>query len=614
MSAVGERAVSSQVVSHLAAIDRRRTWLTVLCLALGMLFIGLYVHLRFSHAVGELTYFKAAYDEDTYYNQALMDRTSVFYRLLSDHVLEAFAHGGWGHGLVLVLLDALLPVAAALAAYLLAGLVARRPSVRALLSLLLVFAPDLLSMGVSSIWDGQWNPSYLRSLIPHGDVLVPDYSTSYLGVLRSPEPQWAWTLLFLHWWLGLRLLGEAQQGRAGATGWWTGLLAVNVTFAFSYVFVALPAFLLAVAVVPVLLAKRVPARWFGAWVLTLALPALLVLAYLVTQPMAAGGASLVFASRLPVITPAAVLALLLSVAWALRFMRVRRIDLVDAYAALAGALPLALLNQQLVTGIMVSTRDWERYANYPLLMLSAIWLLRSLAPTEPAGHRFMRHLPAVCVALVVWTVLPAARDTYQQWYGTNDESLAIARALEKVPAQYQALPIVLEKVGLATLIQTRLDRGEYIGAYAGLFFNPVPDLRERPLKQHLDALSQKHQLYEYLFRTGVTPARLERALQAEASARSGYHLAFFFSFADHWYPATDNRRVREREIREAIPLIVEEYSALRERVPDSWRKPVLHVARKPLEAGGVYEVERLSAQPLAQGEVIVHLQRFRGTP
>src|SRR5690606_11718404 len=143
--------------------------------------------------------------------------------------------------------------------------------------------------------------------------------------------------------------------------------------------------------------------------------------------------SLVFASRLPVITPAAVLALLLSVAWALRFLRVRRIDLVDAYAALAGALPLALLNQQLVTGIMVSTRDWERYANYPLLMLSAIWLLRSLAPAEPAGHRFMRHLPAVCVALVVWTVLPAARNTYQQWYGTNDESLAIARALEKVP-------------------------------------------------------------------------------------------------------------------------------------------------------------------------------------
>lgn len=595
---------------HLAPVERWRSWLTVLCLGLGMLFIGLYAHLRFSHGAGELTYFKAAYDEDTYYVQALMERASVFYRLLSDHALGALARGGLGHGLVLVLFDALLPVSAALAAYLLMGLVTKRPSARVLLSLLLVFAPDLLSMGVSSLWNGQWNPTYLRSLIPYGSVLVPDYSTSYLGVLRSPEPQFAWTLLFLHWWLCLRLLGDVQQGRRPSPWSASGLLAVNAALAFAYVFVALPAFMLAAAMVPVLLIKRLPARGLGIWLLAIVLPALLVVAYLSSQPISGGAASLVFASRLPVVTPAAVLALLLCIAWAARFLLARRIDLTDAYAALAGALPLALLNQQLITGIMVSTRDWERYANYPLLMLSAIWLLRPLA-AFPNRSRFVRHAPSVLLVLLLWNVLPAVRDTYKQWLEPNQESLAVARALEAVPVQHKALPIVLEKVGLATLVQTRLDRGEYIGAYANLFFDPVPDLRDTPVQQHLAALTQKHQLYEYLYRRGVTSAQFKSALEAEAKARSGYHLAFFFSFVDHWYPASDNRRVREPEVLEAIPLIVAEYSALREQVPASWRRPVLHVSSKPLESDGVYEVERLSAVPWARGEVIVQLQRFR---
>lgn len=574
-----------------------------------MLVAGLYPHLLFSWQASELSYFKAAYDEDTYYVQALSGRTSIFYRWLSDHLMVALAAvGGLGHGKALALLDALLPPAVMLGAYTLAATVARGTAARVLLALALVFAPDLLSLGVSSVWDGRWTLDALRHALPNGLVLIPDYATSYLAVFRTPEPQLAWALLFLHWALVLRLLGRVEAGLpvGPVLGW--GLLATCAALTFSYIFVALPAFLLLACLWLALLLRRAPRAPSLLLGVALALPVALVALYLVLHPMSATGASLVFASRLPAVAPSSAMALVLALCWGLWWVRVRRIDLPGLYAALAGALPLLLLNQQLVTGVMVSVRDWERYISYPLLVLSAAVLLRQVLAGQPPQRRW-RWLCWIGVVYLVGVLVSALKTTYRQWEALNHESLAMARALAQLPAEHKGLPIVLAKVSVAPLLELRSGNpGPYPGAYGSLFVRPVPDLGARDLKAHLVALEQKRTLYEYLFRTDVTPQRLAQVLEAEASARSGYHLAFFFSFVDHWYPASDNRRVREADIRAAIPLIVSEYAALHREVPQAWRTPALLITDQAPGLSSAYDYRALASASSSRASVSAYLQ------
>ena len=589
-----------------------RSHLAALLLAGAMLAAGLYPHLLFSREVAELSYFKAAYDEDTYFLWSLSGRDSIFYRWISDHFMAGLAAiDGLGQGRALVLLDALLPPLATLGAYGLAGVLTRRVSARVLIALALVFAPDLLSLGVSSVWQGRWTLDFLRHSFPLAEVLIPDYATSYLAVFRTPEPQWAWALLFLHWAVLLRALSRIQAGEPVGRGIGLGLVASATALAFSYVFVSIPSFMLLCGIALVAVLRRAPPAALALLGASLLLPLLIVLGYQSLHPSPQTGASLVFASRLPALAPSTAWALLLSVAWAMWFNRVRRFDLVGVYAALAGALPLLLLNQQLITGWMVSTRDWERYISYQLLVFSgAVWLSRVLADWS------IRYVStAVCWLAIAWLIkmtVPALPATYAQWRDLNHESLAVSRLLPQLPEPARHLPIVLHKVSLAPLLETRTGHaGPYPGAYGPLFTSPVPDLGGRELQAHLQSLEQKYALYEYLFRTGVTPEQLERSLQAEARARSGYHLAFFFSFVDHWYPASDNRRVRDSDVRSAIPLIVSEYAALRREVPPAWRTPVVRITSGALAPAPGYEHRELASAVSAGVRVAAYLQSYR---
>src|SRR5690606_25165620 len=151
--------------------ERWRSHLAALLLGAAVLAAGLYPHLLFSREVGELAYFKAAYDEDTYFLWSLSGRDSIFYRWVSDHLMAGLAAiEGLGQGRALLLLDALLPPLVALSAYALAGVLTRRIAARVLVALALVFAPDLLSLGVNAVWEGRWALGDLRRSFPYGEV------------------------------------------------------------------------------------------------------------------------------------------------------------------------------------------------------------------------------------------------------------------------------------------------------------------------------------------------------------------------------------------------------------------------------------------------------------
>jgi len=215
----------------------------------------------------------------------------------------------------------------------------------------------------------------------------------------------------------------------------------------------------------------------------------------------------------------------------------------------------------------------------------------------------------VGLVLVVCMLLLSTHMTYKNWLGSNRESLLIAKSLQSLPEVYKALPIVLEKIDLAPLVKVRLDRGEFVGSYINLFWNPVPNLGKNDLSLHLSGLQQKNQIYEYLFRSNITPERFKERLIIEANARSGHFLAFFFSFMDHWYPMSSSRRVRDVDIKNAIPIIVDEYAKLLKSVPKDWRGERLQVSSKYVSDSKECKSDLIGEVQSERSQIFIQVQR-----
>jgi hypothetical protein len=88
---------------------------------------------------------------------------------------------------------------------------------------------------------------------------------------------------------------------------------------------------------------------------------------------------------------------------------------------------------------------------------------------------------------------------------------------------------------------------------------------------------QTHQerLFEYFARQGRTSQEVGDILRREAQGRGGFYLGFLFSFRDYWYPATDNRLVRQDEILRQIGLIVGQYREYRQAPDERWAEATL---------------------------------------
>src|SRR5690606_21714730 len=78
--------------------------------------------------------------------------------------------------------------------------------------------------------------------------------------------------------------------------------------------------------------------------------------------------ALSYASRLPIITPAVLASIVIGSGFGL-FMLLKQRREPMAFLALGCLLaPAVLCNQQIVTGVMISARDWERNFNYPAVV------------------------------------------------------------------------------------------------------------------------------------------------------------------------------------------------------------------------------------------------------
>ena len=326
-------------------------------------------------------------------------------------------------------------------------------------------------------------------------------------------------------------------------------------------------------------------------------------------------ATLSFASHLPVLSPAVFYgALLLGVVLVTR-RKFPTQGLPFRLGILALLVPVLLMNQQVITGLMISTRDWERYTNYPMLVFACGILASVLTPAaQPRSQTRLNSGGWLATVFVIFLVVIGQGLVYSKWRNANIRTVAHARVLTQ-SLDGTAHRLLLQEADLAPLLKVRVhpQKPRFVLDYTELFRAPIPPLgsgmgRSRAAKHH------KHRLFEFFARTAKTPAQLELLLRQEVQSGAGFYIHFLFSLRDVWHPFTDSRHLKRDEVMEALLEVVSSYRLYLGKEQPEWAFPTLLLSRlEPVELpfSPQWENQFLGKSRLRGENVFLYRQRKR---
>jgi hypothetical protein len=586
-------ATASASGRELKAARPPRSWPFAAALVAFVAVLGLLPHARFSLLVGEATNFFAAYDEDQYSLWAMGGGGPLFpHRWLSSaalSLLSTLGGGAWSRALVLA--DVVFPAVCAVLAWVVAGQLTRRRLPRLLLALGLLFAQELFSVGCWTIWQ---SPDVLAVTSPESRLydlrslreswpgwlqsLWPDYTTPFLTLYRTPEPQISRIALFAILAGALAACRNAPGQPPARAALIIGLL-LNAGLAGTYFSQAAAIVVFEGLLCLALFACRRSSLARSAGLLAAVGAASLLIGAL-SYYSHRNALGLSFASRLPVLTPSVVGAAagLASLGSVLRRSWSR--DLYPVAVACFGSV-LVLTNQQVVTGRMVLAGTWERYVDYPLVFLGAAilagWLLRDRVS--------LPRLYAIAGAslLLVGSVLVKAQDRIfeKEYLVSNLESVAMRRAVEAVEALgHRGATFVFTEPSLSLMLQARLERRiNHLLDITSLFLRPVEPFDKADGAWGIRS-PYAREVFEYLARRPRTPGALERVLTQESEGGAGDVLRFLFDYRDFWAPMTDGRSTRSADVRARIPELSHAFARYLEAGDPCWSRPVVVLTRQ----------------------------------
>jgi len=617
------------VTSNLAARWPSRTdTLAALALAAFVSALALAPHAWYSHRAGGTAYFKSAYDEDSYLRLATEEQAGG-HRGLSSLAVRALASVCDDATTALIVADAIFPAAAALAAFALASTLVSSRRSRLAVALLLLFGQEFGSLGsaaITHLLPADWSVAWLRSACGGAcRSVIPDSSTSYFSLFRTPEPQVSVGIGLV----ALRLLWTWLR-EPGATRYAIpALAALHVLMPWMYVFVALPVLVLEGAVtVWLFVSGRAALARRLLLVMAPTLAAALLQHYMafLSGPANASLTRHVFSSSMPSVSPAVFYALCLltacGIAWRWRLAQSAHVGV----AACCALVPIVLMNQQLVTGVMVSTRDFERYSNYPILVLGAVTLGAAwrLCPSA-LGH--VRRAAGVLLLVQIALLVEGQRFVVRGFEDVNDQAVAARRAIDMALPATTARRVVLADASLVAAVAARTGHSGdlvFVLDYTNLSRRTLP----RPggtADEQAAADAHRERLFEYFARLNMSATDVGQLLGREAASIGtgpGFLLHFLFHLGDVWYPLTDSRQTRPEQVAAALPGIVAAYSRFLDSWPAVLDEPAVIVTSPGLAqvvdsshfvhraiggaaAGGMvaqaYEQQRRNREPMPQG-------------
>ena len=538
----------------------RTETLLPLALGLGLMFaLSLWPHVSFSRLVGEIATFKNAFDEDTYVLYPTGFGSLSIHRLFPGIVTQTlvFVLGG-SLSLTLIALDAIFMPLAFLGAYAVACVLVKNGSGRLLVALITLFSPDLFSLGNSAVYSDTFATiANLRNLFGEwGNVLVPPIETSYLGVVRSPEPQISYFTGFVF----IAVLLRTTLDTSPSVNWLmvVAQILTGSALVFGYTIVSVPLFGVAALAAVILLFVG---SWQKAAVMFVIVGVAFGLLAVSSLNVGTNAPGLVFASRLPTVTMTGLLSVpvlgFVIILLARRRWRDRRLWLA---LTLAG-MPIILTNQQLFTGTMISARDWERTICAPLLVIGTIMALGIVAvEAHVVGDKWRRTSSMVCwaaVGVLSLEIAAAANQSQKYFMRANIDSVVMARVVTAAGPAIAGRIIVMDHPGLAPLLRVRAqpELGILLD-YSTIFTDPIPPA----LGNAFVPGDHAFKLFDHWRLLGIKPAEAADILEMEAAGRGGYYSSYLFNLCEHWYPCTDNRGVAVDKIAMMVPQAVDAYA------------------------------------------------------
>jgi len=342
---------------------------------------------------------------------------------------------------------------------------------------------------------------------------------SYLMFLRRYQPAASFpffVLFFAVVWQTLTLKSRAAA-TAGATV--AGLLFGLLVFSYVYFWTAAAAWL---ATLILLWVITKPVNWqqhlksFGiitAVALTTLIPFAMLYAHraasldVVTALEASHRPDL---WRLPELISLAVLLLL---GWLIKRRETKANDLRTLFAASFAVLPFLVFNQQVITGRSLQPLHYEMFvANYSAL-IAVVLALAQLFPSPASGQRAIRTKALVWVAIAAF-----------EW-GAYETFVATRRSIEFDRRFDEVRPVALRLDQLAR--QGKVNRGSETQATVlstdlmGADVLPTSAPQAVLWAPHMlvysgvSAAESKERFYQYLYFTGITPARLRQIVRSE---------------------------------------------------------------------------------------------------
>ncbi len=532
-------------------------WFGAVTLAvLVSLFAGL-PHILHSSAQGRVSQFMYSADEDYYGGAMIVSGEVAGHRPLSDLTFRAMVWVLDGRVQVAAIVaDLIFPFLACLLCFALVRQIVTSFWIRLSVTATILFANDLFSMGTVPLWERSVVRGLREALGEMGPQLLA-VSNSYSSQLfKTPDPQISMVCLFglLAYLVRFVQISSALETR--------DLLRLHFGV-----------LVLTLAQPPIVIVSLVLVFWTG--MLLLGSKRQLATALVASSVVGAAvwllrifllGDShqhMIFESRLPVLSPA-VMAAVLGLVGA-GFVRRRGLEPLACVAVASWLTVLTAMEQQVITGRMMTVAPWENAINYTLVVLGWVGFSVSCSGSPVSRRssrlRYVGTVTAVAVlALVCGLVFRMQQETYRRAESRNLTIDAFAEALDELP--------VASAAG-ATLVYEPLFPAQYAILKAGRVLELALSHHEKVVLSRALLEGQRWTMegaeessllaFEYFFRLGMLPEQVASLLLDRLERGSSYYIAYFFNILETNYVPSNYRLVRSWELVDQVPEIRKAY-------------------------------------------------------
>lgn len=534
-------------------------------------FLGALPHVLFSLDAGRLAYLEYAWDENTYAHFSLSGEYEM-YRVFSAVILKSlhFLCGG-NIDLTLILVDIAIPFAVMFLAVRIAmacGFVTLRSIFAA--SVFLALSTAFLSFGDANFLGDflrKISPFAIPNVAPSTDGILPNLMITFFPLYRTPEPQASMIVQ-----LGLLLVFFRCGGSFGTKSLaLLALLCLLLPFTYVSIGIALLVFMLSYGGLG--LVVRRDAGYLKILLLSL-LASCYYAALFIFNTGKSDAAGFIFASRLPIISPSVIIGVagLAYIVWLNRqelknlLKGCRYVSDRHILAAACLAVPVVTLNEQLLTGVMVQSRNWEFYANYIFTAAGILLLYRDLPKPWEEAAVFKKFSPNILCLLLLLLITATQVKSYGRFAERGIASEAGARLIHQIQSDGTLgdRKILLNTPAMEAGIRNRLgkDAPPFMPGHLSLIAHQAEIAALNKESYAPETMPMRDAGFLLFLYRGFSTAELAAFISKQSAAGlCTPEMQYFFWIKDCWGMLSDFRADNKEKVEKGIPLVVRDYEA-----------------------------------------------------